>query len=121
MYTETKRSLQRLGFKVSKRFGDRDVILSDGEISIRLVADRNGFEAIYAASTYAASTKENIPVSWHHESRRCDRPGKWVGFNYHIEVIKEEDLDERETAIFYAMAWLPHVGHYTADIDGDIF
>ena len=110
-YTESKRRLQRLGFKVTRRIGDRDVILEKGGTKIRLAADRCGHEAMYAA------TENDIPVSWHNASRRCSAPGKWMGFNYEIEVTPEEDFNDKERELFYTMYSIAHVGHYTAAID----
>jgi hypothetical protein len=112
-YTETKRRLQRLGFKIARRFGDRDIMLEQGGTKIRLAADRCGHEAMYAA------TENGIPVSWHIGSRRCNNPGKWVGFSYHIEVTDEDDLNAKETELFRAMYSVAHVGHYTANIERD--
>lgn len=112
-YTYTKRALQKLGFKIARRFGDRDILLEHGGTKIRLAADRCGHEAMYAA------TENDIPVSWHIGSRRCNSPGKWVGFNYNIEVTGEEDLNAKETELFYAMYSVAHVGHYTANIERD--
>lgn len=114
-YTITKRRLQRLGFKVTHRFGDRDVILTDGETKIRLVADCYGYDLMYIA------TENNVPVSWHMASRRCQSPGKWVGFNYEINVTGEEDLNEKERELFYTMCWVAHIGHHTADIESNVF
>jgi hypothetical protein len=114
-YTETKRRLQRIGFKVTHRFGDRDVLLVAGGTEIRLAADRCGHETMYAA------TENGIPVSWHIGSRRCNNPGKWTGFNYKIEVTPEEDLNDRERELFYAMYSIAHVGHYTNNLEANIF
>lgn len=114
-YTETKRRLQRIGFKVSHRFGDRDVILANGGTKIRLAADRCGHAAMYCA------TENDVPVSWHAGSRRCHNPGKWLGFNYGIEITPEENLNEGERELFYTMASVAHVGHYTSDIESNVF
>ena len=116
LYTETKRCLQHLGFKVVRRLGDRDVIMEHGATKIRLAADKLGHDCMYAA-------RENgIPVSWHNASRRCHNPGKWLGFNYEIEVFFVEDLNAKETELFHTMCGIAHVGHYTADIEAaDIF
>lgn len=113
LYTETKRRLQRLGFKVSRRFGDRDVIMEQGGTRIRLAAEKFGHAAMYAA------TENGVPVSWHTGSSRCQNPGKWLGFNYGIEVTPEEDLNEREYQLYIAMYSIAHIGHYTADIESD--
>jgi hypothetical protein len=115
-YTETKRALQRIGFKVINRFGERDVLLEAAGTKIRLAADRCGHAAMYAA------TENGVPVSWHTGSRRCANPGKWLGFSHHIEVTPEELLLNRELELFCAMAYIAHVGHYTAYIEAeDIF
>lgn len=114
-YTITKRALQKLGFKITRRFGDRDVILEHGGTKIRLAADCCGHELMYAA------TENGIPVSWHIGSYRCHNPGKWLGKNYDIEVIPEKDLNKKEAELFYTMCSLAHAGQYITDLNGDIF
>ena len=121
-YTYTKRGLQKLGFKVHKRLGERDVILTGHGYAIRIAA---GFhlegryppynkidDCIYAAIVAA----EHLPVSWHHASRRCSQPGRWIGENYRITVTPEEELTGIEHDIWSVMYSCAHAGHHITDL-----
>lgn len=121
-YTSTKRALQKLGFKVVRRLGDRDVILKGHGYAIRIAAGYHleGRWAPYVKVEdcgYAAVDENSQPVSWHIGSRRCNSPGKWVGENYSIEVTPEDELKGIEEKLFRIMYSLSHAGHHVTNLD----
>lgn len=112
-YTEVKRGLQALGFKIVARKGDKDVILSKDDTKIRLVDDTDT-----GALTYAA-TRDSIPVSWHNGSPRCHEPGMYVGRNNHIEIKNESDLRDEEYRLFCIMCQVAHKGQWFDDLNAE--
>ena len=112
-YTETKRALQALGFRLISRKGEKDIVLGKDDVRIRLVDDPDT-----AALTYAA-TKNNVPVSWHKGSPRCHEPGEYLGLNYHIQVKPESELTNEEYALFLIMGNIAHKGQWFTDLNAE--
>ncbi|MBO4736504.1 MAG: hypothetical protein J5614_08950 [Paludibacteraceae bacterium] len=109
-YTNIKRNLQKLGFRVCDRYGDRDVLMTGCGYSIRIAATSD------EDCVYAALTSEGQPVSWHVASRRCSQPGKWVGGNYHITVTPDDELNGSEYNLFQIFRSVAHAGHCILDL-----
>ena len=104
-YTNLKRRLQKLGFKVIKRFRDCDVLLFDGKTNIRLMRHYNG------RVNYHAQTVGGEPISWHYEDT-FNEHGVWTGVNNHIKrrrINTEYDYQIMK-AVYYSDAG--HEGHY---------
>lgn len=120
-YKSTKRGLQKLGFRVTNRFGKRDVMMEGYGYRIRISAASH-LEGRYPPyievddCIYAAIDENWNPISWHDQSRRCSQPGRWEGLNGNIIRVPLPKLSETEYAIWNIMRFCAHAGHGINDI-----
>ena len=110
-YTETKRALQKLGYKPGKRTTDTEgkewVIMTHSESDI-VIALTAGYGA---CSYYAYDRKRKLPVSYHTDTKTSLswKGTKWLGFIHEIQYDCE--MSSFEEKIAQALWAAGHYGH----------
>ena len=104
-YTETKRKLQKNGFWVKKRLKEKDIVMTNGEIDVRLIETECGL--------YYAASRDGIPVSYHNTAAYDEEV--WTGFNYRI--TKACPINETDLTLCYILAYVAHMGHHCGNME----
>ena len=104
-YTETKRKLQKMAFWVKKRLEDKDIVMTDGEIDVRLIDTECGL--------YYAASRDGVPVSFHNSAVYDEEV--WTGFNYRI--TKTWPTNEKDLILCHVLAYVAHIGHHCGDME----